>query len=222
MVPSFGEHVPRSGYASDSFSTIHHDLHRIRRKAISPFFLVSKIAEFQPVIRAKVDKLCQTLTSYKDGQVVRLSRAWMALTTDIISEYAFAKTYDQLDSPDFEDTMHEALIAIYTTGHFALHFPIAFPVLDKLPEWLVRADNGRGSHSELTVPMPSAGRLWTVWALAHVPILNAVLEDLDEKKSALSNQESWSVSKNELFHVAQANVLFQKSPRPPSLLPVII
>jgi hypothetical protein len=61
----------------------------------------------------------------------------MALTTDIITEYAFAKSYDQLDSPDFQDTLHEALLTIYVTGHFALHFPIVFPILDMLPDWLV-------------------------------------------------------------------------------------
>ncbi len=62
----------------------------------------------------------------------------MALTTDIITEYSFAKSYDQLDSPGFQDTLHEALVAIYVTGHFALHFPIVFPILDVMPEWLVR------------------------------------------------------------------------------------
>jgi hypothetical protein len=113
----------------------------MRRKAISPFFAAGNIAAFQPVIRAKVDKLCRILAAEAEtSRPVRLSRAWMALTADIITEYCFAKSYDQLDSPDFEDTMHEALIAIYVTGHFALHFPIVFPILDRLPEWFVRAN----------------------------------------------------------------------------------
>jgi hypothetical protein len=42
-----------------------------------------------------------------------------------------------LDSPNFKDTLHEALVAIYITGHFALHFPMLFPILDSLPDWLV-------------------------------------------------------------------------------------
>jgi hypothetical protein len=93
---------------------------------------------FQPVIRAKAEKLCQKLTeATQDGRIVCLSRAWTALTTDIITEYAFAKSYDQLDSPNFQDTLHEALIAIYTTGQYALHFPIVFPILDSLPDWFV-------------------------------------------------------------------------------------
>jgi Cytochrome P450 len=129
----------RFGYASDCFSTINHDLHRLRRKALSPMFSVKKIEEFQPVIKEKVEKLCRKFALYnQDGQVVPLGRAWMALTTDVITEYSFAKSYDQLDSPNFQETLHEALVAIYTTGQFALHFPIVFPILDILPEWLVK------------------------------------------------------------------------------------
>ena len=101
-------------------------------------FSAKRITEFQSVIRDKVDKLCSKLAEYEhDGRVLPISRAWMALTTDIITEYAFAKSYDQLDSPNFQDTLHEALLAIYTTGQFALHFPIVFPILDMLPDWFV-------------------------------------------------------------------------------------
>lgn len=101
-------------------------------------FSTQKIDNFQPVIRAKVEKLCAKLAAYQDGQVLPLSRAMMALTTDVITEYAFARSYDQLDIPDFKDTLHEALIAIYTVGHFALHFSWVFPLLDVMPEWIVR------------------------------------------------------------------------------------
>ena len=56
----------------------------------------------------------------------------MAFAVGIITECALAKSYDQLDSPNFQETIHETLLAIYTTGQFGLHFPIVFPVLDIL------------------------------------------------------------------------------------------
>jgi len=128
----------RFGFASDTFSTVEHEDHRMRRKALSPMFSAKRITEFQPVIRAKTDKLCEKLREYQqDGRVLPMGRAWMALTTDIITEYAFANSYNHLDSPNFKDTMHEALVAIYSTGQFALHFPIVFPILDMLPDWFV-------------------------------------------------------------------------------------
>jgi hypothetical protein len=128
----------RFGGASDSFSTVDHERHRVRRKAISPFFSAGRIADFQPVIQAEVDKFCDILSGYGDGEVIRLGKGWMALTTDIITEYAFGKSYNQLKSPGFAETLHEALVAIYVTGHFALHFPVVFPILDRLPEWFVK------------------------------------------------------------------------------------
>jgi cytochrome P450 len=128
----------RFGYSSDIFSTTNHDLHRLRRKALSPMFSVKKIEEFQPVIYEKVEKFCRKVAQYQNGQILPMSRALMALTTDIITEYAFAKSYDQLDSPNFQESLHEALVAVYTVGQFALHFPVVFPILDMMPEWLVR------------------------------------------------------------------------------------
>lgn len=128
----------RFGFASDSLSTVDHDTHRMRRKALSPFFSDKKISDFQPVIRSKVKKLCLKLAEYRhDGRILQLDSAWMALTTDTITEYAFGRAYNQLDSPNFDDTLEEALLAIYTTGQFALHFPIVFPILDSLPDWFV-------------------------------------------------------------------------------------
>lgn len=99
-------------------------------------FSAKRISEFQPVIRTMVDKLSSKLDDFKEsGAVLSLDKAFMALTTDIITEYAFAKSYNQLDVPNFTETMHEALVAIYVVGHFALHFPIVFPILDLLPDW---------------------------------------------------------------------------------------
>lgn len=126
----------RFGYAGDLFSTIPHDLHRNRRKSLAPFFSNKRISDFQSVIRSKVDKLCSAFQGYEEGdQVVNLRRAWMALTTDVITEYSFAKSYNQLDVPDFKETLHESLVAIYAAGQLGLHFPIIFPILDMLPEW---------------------------------------------------------------------------------------
>jgi cytochrome P450 len=126
----------RFGQAADTFSTVDHELHRNRRKPLNPMFSAKRISDFQPVIRAKLDKLCSKLDDFgKSGVVLNLDRALMALTTDIITEYAFAKPYNQLDVPNFTETMHDALLACYTVGHFALHFPIVFPILDALPDW---------------------------------------------------------------------------------------
>lgn len=72
------------------------------------------------------------------GSVVTLSRAWIALTTDVITDYAFGKSYDHLSSPGFEETLHEMLLGIFSIGQVGLHFPVLFPILGMMPEWLIR------------------------------------------------------------------------------------
>jgi cytochrome P450 len=128
----------RFGYASDIFSTTHHDLHRMRRKPLNPMFSAKRISQFQPVIREKVTRLCERLAEYqKDGRILPLHLALIATSVDIITDYAFGRAYNHLDSPNFEDskTLHHALTTIYVTGQLALHLPILFPILDLFPDW---------------------------------------------------------------------------------------
>lgn len=100
-------------------------------------FSNKRIIEFQPVILAKLERLCSRLVEFeKAGSIVPVHSAMMALTTDIITEYAFAKPYDQLEMPNFEN-MEEALKTIIITGQFALHCSLVFPILDSLPDSFV-------------------------------------------------------------------------------------
>lgn len=117
----------------------------MRRKALAPFFTPAKVTDFQTVIRTKVDRLCtilqQDFANSPGNNVVAMDRAWVALTTDIITEYSFAKSYDHLENPRFHECLHEALMAIYTTAHLNKHFSFVPSLLDALPEWLVKLVN---------------------------------------------------------------------------------
>jgi cytochrome P450 len=95
----------RLGYAKDTFSTPSHDLHRPRRKALSPLFTPTKINLLYPAILSHINQLCLPVAKYQgEKEVLPLKRAWFALTTDIITEYEFEKSYNQLDSKDFEES----------------------------------------------------------------------------------------------------------------------
>jgi hypothetical protein len=48
----------RFGYAQDTFSTPPPELHRVRRKSLSPLFTLTKIAMFHSYNFKRVDKLC--------------------------------------------------------------------------------------------------------------------------------------------------------------------
>ncbi|KAL3296583.1 cytochrome p450 family protein [Colletotrichum asianum] len=129
----------RFGFSTDSFSTSPHELHKIRRKALSPFFAANKIVEFESVIKTKVDDLCRKLAASADGEVVKLDRAFVALTTDTITQYAFGESYDHLDSPGFEKTLYEAFRTIHSVGALGQQFSSVFKILNALPLWFVKA-----------------------------------------------------------------------------------
>jgi hypothetical protein len=46
---NYSYYSARFGYASGLLSTIHHDVHRIGRKSLSPMFSAQRISQFQTV-----------------------------------------------------------------------------------------------------------------------------------------------------------------------------
>ncbi|MCJ1451061.1 hypothetical protein MMC28_001395 [Mycoblastus sanguinarius] len=90
------------------FATSDHDLHRIRRAALNPMFSHKQIHE-------------------------RIS----AFAGDIITQFAFAKCYNHLESQGFEETFHESFMAAGTLAPLTVHFPWIKPVMKSMPEWFV-------------------------------------------------------------------------------------
>lgn len=129
----------RFGNPHSLFTTPNHDLHRLRRAALNPMFSRRQINEgFQPVIRGKVEKLCTKLAeNCVEDHIVRLDRAYSAFSGDVITQFAFAKCYNHLDSPEFKETFHEAFMAAGKSGHVTMQFPWMNPLMKSMPEWFV-------------------------------------------------------------------------------------
>lgn len=90
------------GRGEATFSTPSHELHRTRRAWISPFFSKRSITRLEPVLQSAVDKLCGRLGGFwESGEPVNLRSAYMALTMDVINQYCFARSDNNLDAPDF-------------------------------------------------------------------------------------------------------------------------
>lgn len=130
----------RFGTDDTFFTASSHEHHRRLRNSVAPFFSKRKITDFQPVIQAKLTKLCSKVaTEYAAGtdRALPLHRAWTALTGDVVTEFCFAKAYDHLDSPDFAETFHEPMHAACESSSVLMQFPWLWPVMNSLPDWLV-------------------------------------------------------------------------------------
>ncbi|OKL59413.1 hypothetical protein UA08_05083 [Talaromyces atroroseus] len=135
----YGSWTIGAGAPASTFATVSHDLHRIRRSALNPFF--SKRAVYinaEQLIRDKLEMLCQRFSQACETQeVVRLDAAYMALTMDIITHYAFGKSYDYLAEPDFKLEWKETVVGGSASGAVIRQLPWAFGIMKLLPLWLL-------------------------------------------------------------------------------------
>ena len=66
---------------------------------------------------------------------------WDAYSGDVIMEYSFGYSYDNLKSEEFIETFHEPFLALSQFGGLACHFPFLVPIMESLPDWFVRMTN---------------------------------------------------------------------------------
>jgi len=137
------EHEWWGNAATAAQSTVSHDLHRLRRAAQNPFFSKRQISRYAPEIQARADKLCNRLNlEYRDsGKVLQMASIFGCFSADIVTEYAFAKDYKYLDSPDFQARFVKTMQELGKNMHILMLFPWLLTILVALPESLVKKLN---------------------------------------------------------------------------------
>jgi cytochrome P450 len=124
------------------FATVPHDLHRLRRGVLNPYFSKRSVIRLEPVITAKIAKLAARLANAAQAsEVVRIDVAFMALTTDIMCSYAFADDTHYLDEPDFKLEWKETILGGFESGATMRQFPWLLPMVMSLPIWFVEKGN---------------------------------------------------------------------------------
>jgi hypothetical protein len=77
------------------------------------------------------------------GQPIDINIAYSAFTSNIIVEYAFRKSYNYLDRPDFNKDFFRMIDSIYYIGAAARQFSWLLPVLLSILQWITtRMDAG--------------------------------------------------------------------------------
>ncbi|KAK8126994.1 cytochrome P450 [Apiospora kogelbergensis] len=77
-----------------------HDSHKIRRRAIAPFFSKPNVLARQDMLQRYVDKLCSRISDHR-GSTFNLGAAISAFVRDVTNEYILGKTYNDLELDDF-------------------------------------------------------------------------------------------------------------------------
>jgi cytochrome P450 len=114
-----------------------HVLHKVRRAALNPFFSKSQITQLWPNILMQCEKLCSKLEeSYADKDIVlSLKRAYFSLSNDVVNDYCFGKSSDQLDLPGFISKLEEINDHFIAQVHVVTHFPFILTFMNACPVW---------------------------------------------------------------------------------------
>lgn len=95
-----------------------HDLHRMRRNAVSGFFSKRSVKSLEPFIAETIEKLAGRLNGDQEKKgsnagIVNLNYAYAAMTMDIISEYCFGESMNSLDREEYGkewlDILHQGI-----------------------------------------------------------------------------------------------------------------
>lgn len=109
-----------------TFGSVHNEDHRRRRAALNPFFSRKKVLELEDIVHDKADKLCRILQNNKDAdKPTNIDAAFRAISVDVVTDYAFGESWDQLGSPDLG-----AWFSDMVRGSSGMFFTLqAFPTL---------------------------------------------------------------------------------------------
>lgn len=78
-------HTKLFGTPDAAFGTVDHNLHRMRRSAMNPFFSKANVRRLQPVIQARVDKLLERIKEFQaSGKPLTISLAYTAYSSGML------------------------------------------------------------------------------------------------------------------------------------------
>jgi hypothetical protein len=128
--------------------------HRVRRGALNPFFSRRSVLDLERVVRDKTRKLLGLIesslsfpTSHQEDEATNTSaetngkgifdahHAIRAFSVDIITEYAYARCWNQLDMDDWGAGYQDAIQAVQLFFPWFQTFPFLLPIFGMIPDW---------------------------------------------------------------------------------------
>ncbi|KAF2469194.1 cytochrome P450 [Lindgomyces ingoldianus] len=121
------------------FGSVTHDLHRLRRQTLNPFFSKASVTRLEPMIREFVDKIYAHVESYAGtNEPCNVSHAFVCMTTDLISQYAFGWNRNYTGTRSFKPNLTAAMVAGEGTIKLFQHVPFLLPLFESSPEWVAK------------------------------------------------------------------------------------
>ena len=112
-----------------AIGAIRHDLHRSRRAPMNPYFSKQSIHRLEPIIQRTLKKVLGRLArKAESGEPIAMQLLFAATTSDIISDYCFGQSSNNLDRED----LNAPYFTGFTEGVRAYHLLSTLPWLPSL------------------------------------------------------------------------------------------
>ena len=115
--------------------TVNHDLHRVRRAAVDPYFSKRSVLKLESVIGAKIARLCEVIENFRvKREPINLTNFLLATTTDVITEYAFTDCHNLLDSEELSDKWEDTITCVMKNTALINHYGWLPRVMESTPK----------------------------------------------------------------------------------------
>jgi hypothetical protein len=114
------------------------DEHRVRRATLNPFFSRRSVFDLEMIVWSKVRKLCGLIQSGIDRGASKPFDAHhtiRAFSVDVVTEYAYARCWNQMDDEDLGAWYQEAIRAVQVMFVWFQTFPFLVPIFGIIPDW---------------------------------------------------------------------------------------
>ncbi|TVY43691.1 Cyrochrome P450 monooxygenase [Lachnellula occidentalis] len=183
------------GFGLDNavFATPGHDLHRLRRSALAPYFSMTSVRRLQPLLEERVNKLLERSEGFRDsGEVLNTSCAYAAFTND--SDCVIIDT----EAPDFDPSYRDASYFGSTAGNYLKAFSSGYGLIcsaktSTYPTFLLDHAPPNSKLQEVLAHIQSitSGHNDSHQDLSHPTIFHTILDcklpDLEKRDSRLSD-----------------------------------
>ena len=120
--------------------TVSSEQHKMRRSVIQNYFSPQKTKQMSYIVRERIGALCKLLAESKEkAEPVKASLLFRAMTTDIICEYAFGKSWHFIEDPEWSEGYFSATQNTFKNIYFFREYPVVNHIalaFSQLPEWL--------------------------------------------------------------------------------------
>ena len=130
---------PTNSNTFPAFGTVHYDIHRKRRAAVSPLFSKGACAASESYIYKNVNLFLDCI----DHQVrttgfAELRRNFLALTTDVLCDHCFGRSTGMLADPQAAEEWQSTIKTTAALTPLVKQVPWIIPLSFKFPLWILQ------------------------------------------------------------------------------------